>query len=129
MVGGVMGGYWASGRLTRAMAPARVMTMDSTVAKIGRSMKNRDMVLRAPRPNRACRFALAPTPSRPPPSPLSPRLLWHGLLPVSPLPTAGLPCLLETFGQSRGTVRRPCHNEGELRPHRFDCCPPLAAEP
>src|SRR5262249_9840120 len=43
MVGGVMGGYWASGSVDREMAPARVMTMDSTAAKIGRSMKKRDM--------------------------------------------------------------------------------------
>src|SRR5262245_54707343 len=43
MVGGVMGGYWARGRVPTARAPARVMTMDSTAAKIGRSMKKRDM--------------------------------------------------------------------------------------
>src|SRR5262245_9035687 len=39
MLGGVIGGYCASGRLSRATAPARVMTIDSTAAKIGRSMK------------------------------------------------------------------------------------------
>ena len=39
MLGGVIGGYWASGRLNAATAPARVMTIDSTEAKIGRSMK------------------------------------------------------------------------------------------
>src|SRR5437762_2995630 len=39
MLGGVIGGYCASGRLTAATAPARVMTMDSTAAKIGRSIK------------------------------------------------------------------------------------------
>src|SRR4051794_38407246 len=39
--GGVMRGDCATGRLARAMAPISVMTTDSTVAKIGRSMKNR----------------------------------------------------------------------------------------
>ena len=39
MLGGVICGYWASGRLKTATAPARVMTIDSTEAKIGRSMK------------------------------------------------------------------------------------------
>src|SRR5262245_61769727 len=34
-----MGGYWATGRTIRAIAPARVMTIDRTEAKIGRSMK------------------------------------------------------------------------------------------
>src|SRR5213079_3062150 len=39
MLGGVIGGYCATGRVTAATAPARVMTIDSTAAKIGRSMK------------------------------------------------------------------------------------------
>src|SRR5436190_11066583 len=39
--GGVIRGYWATGRLKRAIPPIRVMTTDSTVAKIGRSMKKR----------------------------------------------------------------------------------------
>ena len=39
MLGGVIGGYWATGRLNTATAPASVMTIDSTEAKIGRSMK------------------------------------------------------------------------------------------
>src|SRR5437867_4501609 len=39
MLGGVICGYWATGKLTTATAPARVMTMDRTDAKIGRSMK------------------------------------------------------------------------------------------
>src|SRR6478752_2748399 len=43
MVGGVTSGYWATGRVTRATAPARVMTMDRTEAKIGRSMKKREI--------------------------------------------------------------------------------------
>src|SRR5579871_2893209 len=42
-VGGVTSGYWAIGRLNTATAPARVMTMDSTDAKIGRSMKKREI--------------------------------------------------------------------------------------
>src|SRR3954447_8200660 len=40
-VGGVISGYWATGRLKTATPPASVTRMDSTVAKIGRSMKNR----------------------------------------------------------------------------------------
>jgi hypothetical protein len=39
MLGGVIWGYWATGRLTTATAPAKVMTIDSTEAKIGRLMK------------------------------------------------------------------------------------------
>src|SRR5262249_20379508 len=38
-VGGVMSGYWATGRPTTLTTPAIVMTIDSTLAKIGRSMK------------------------------------------------------------------------------------------
>ena len=33
MLGGVIGGYCATGRLTTATAPARVMTMDSTALR------------------------------------------------------------------------------------------------
>src|SRR5215207_8660044 len=39
MLGGVIAGYCVSGRFSAATAPARVMTIDSTAAKIGRSMK------------------------------------------------------------------------------------------
>src|SRR5690348_16847375 len=39
MLGGVICGYCATGRFTTATAPARVMTSDSTDAKIGRSIK------------------------------------------------------------------------------------------
>ena len=38
-VGGVTSGYWATGSDRAATAPASVMTIDSTEAKIGRSMK------------------------------------------------------------------------------------------
>ena len=41
-VGGVTCGYWAKGRFRIASPPANVITIDSTVAKIGRSMKNRE---------------------------------------------------------------------------------------
>src|SRR5262245_5179010 len=40
-VGGVISGYWATGRLKTATPPASVTRMDSTEAKIGRSMKKR----------------------------------------------------------------------------------------
>jgi hypothetical protein len=39
MLGGVIRGYCATGKLKTATAPARVMTIDRTVAKIGRWMK------------------------------------------------------------------------------------------
>src|SRR3954469_639034 len=42
-VGGVTSGYWAIGRVYTATAPARVTTMDRTEAKIGRSMKKREI--------------------------------------------------------------------------------------
>src|SRR6516225_2701474 len=41
MVGGVMSGYCAMGRLTTAMRPASTMTIEMTHAKTGRSMKKR----------------------------------------------------------------------------------------
>src|SRR5262245_58945406 len=43
MVGGVISGYCVIGSASRARAPARVMIRDSTVAKMGRSMKKRDI--------------------------------------------------------------------------------------
>ena len=46
-VGGVTGGYWANGRrLNRD--PASVITIDSTAAKIGRSMKKRENTIGTP---------------------------------------------------------------------------------
>src|SRR3954454_14994634 len=39
MDGGAIGGYWATGRRRAATPPARVMTIESTAAKIGRRMK------------------------------------------------------------------------------------------
>src|SRR4051794_24099278 len=39
-VGGEICGYMASGRVKSAIPPASVMTIESTEAKIGRSMKN-----------------------------------------------------------------------------------------
>ena len=38
-----MVGYWAIGRLRIASTPASMMMMAMTQAKIGRSMKKRDM--------------------------------------------------------------------------------------
>src|SRR5690606_37312417 len=38
-VGGVMSGYWATGRVNAAMAPMSTITNDNTVAKMGRSTK------------------------------------------------------------------------------------------
>src|SRR6266481_3402903 len=42
--GGVIGGYCAMGRANSAIRPGRVMNMDSTAAKIGRSMKKREIM-------------------------------------------------------------------------------------
>ena len=42
-VGGVMSGYWAIGSEGIATPPASTMTIDSTAAKIGRSMKKREI--------------------------------------------------------------------------------------
>ena len=47
-VGGEIGGYCASGRLTTAIAPASVITIESTAAKIGRSIKKREITLDSP---------------------------------------------------------------------------------
>src|SRR5262245_4064425 len=43
--GGVIRGYWAMGRLISAIPPISVMRTESTVAKIGRSMKNREITI------------------------------------------------------------------------------------
>ena len=43
--GGVMRGYCATGRNSSAMPPVSVMTTDSTVAKMGRSMKKREIIV------------------------------------------------------------------------------------
>src|SRR5437588_2190693 len=45
-VGGVISGYWAMASVQTAMNPARVMMIDSTVAKIGRLMKKRENTAR-----------------------------------------------------------------------------------
>src|SRR3954471_3154554 len=39
IVGGATSGYWAIGSCVRATTPTMTMTIDSTVAKMGRSMK------------------------------------------------------------------------------------------
>jgi hypothetical protein len=40
--GGAISGYWAMGRMRIAARPAMTMKMDSTAARIGRSMKKRE---------------------------------------------------------------------------------------
>src|SRR4051794_2963936 len=57
--GGAIWGYWASGRLNMAMPPASVMTIDRTDAKIGRSMKNREIKADALRPGPRPRTPIA----------------------------------------------------------------------
>src|SRR3954469_19704092 len=70
-VGGVTSGYWATGSVTRATAPARVMTMDRTDAKIGRSMKKREitgyLVSKRRHPPERCAHADDDDPLAPPP--------------------------------------------------------------
>src|SRR5262249_1404909 len=42
-VGGVIGGYWAIGKAIKAIVPTRMVTIERTAAKIGRSMKKREI--------------------------------------------------------------------------------------
>jgi hypothetical protein len=48
MPGGVMWGYCATGSVRSASPPISVMTTDSTVAKIGRSMKKLERMAQSP---------------------------------------------------------------------------------
>src|SRR5262245_38547480 len=43
MIGGAISGYWAIGRRAKATAPRITNTVETTAAKIGRSMKKCDM--------------------------------------------------------------------------------------
>src|SRR5690606_30369452 len=45
MVGGAMSGYCARGSIGMAKAPTRVMKTETTIAKIGRSMKKREIFM------------------------------------------------------------------------------------
>src|SRR5262249_4551824 len=58
MLGGVIGGYWATGKFTIATAPPRVMTIDNTDAKIGRVMKKWENIDRPEEPLLALRVLL-----------------------------------------------------------------------
>ncbi len=44
MPGGVIRGYWATGNWNSAMPPMSAMATESTVAKIGRSIKKREII-------------------------------------------------------------------------------------
>ncbi len=48
MLGGVICGYCAIGSVQTATPPVSTMMMDTTVAKIGRSMKKRENKVRPP---------------------------------------------------------------------------------
>src|SRR5262245_24663961 len=48
MVGGTTSGYWATGSSNHATMPRMIVTIASTAAKIGRSMKKRDSTSAAP---------------------------------------------------------------------------------
>src|SRR6266852_7458494 len=46
--GGAISGYWAIGRLRIAARPAITMKIESTAAKMGRSMKKRENMMELP---------------------------------------------------------------------------------
>src|SRR5262245_17192051 len=48
MVGGTTSGYWATGSSNHATMPRMIVTIESTAAKIGRSMKKRASTSAAP---------------------------------------------------------------------------------
>src|SRR5579884_2230625 len=48
MLGGVIAGYWATGKLMTATTPASVITIDITDAKIGRRMKKCESIATPP---------------------------------------------------------------------------------
>jgi hypothetical protein len=56
MVGGTTSGYSLIGSICIDRSPAMVMTIDSTVAKMGRSMKNREMFMGRSRKRRGPRW-------------------------------------------------------------------------
>src|SRR5215468_11000946 len=50
MIGGAISGYWATGRRANATAPRITNTIETTAAKIGRSMKKCEMRIDGPLP-------------------------------------------------------------------------------
>jgi hypothetical protein len=44
-VGGVISGYWDTGSTPKDTTPAMTITMEMTLAKMGRSMKNLDNMI------------------------------------------------------------------------------------
>ena len=52
MVGGTIFGYWAIGRLNRLTSPRMMVMIAMTLAKMGRSMKNREIMALLPPPGR-----------------------------------------------------------------------------
>ena len=79
MSGGVMSGYWATGQARRATPPMMMVTMEITIATIGRRMKKLPMAYFPPAGGRPARrgaagFGTTVIPSRsrwrcPPPRP------------------------------------------------------------
>src|SRR5436190_24186830 len=65
MLGGVIGGYCATGKFTSATAPARKITIDRTDAKIGRSMKKCENIILCHWSLVICRLPLSLFPSVP----------------------------------------------------------------
>jgi hypothetical protein len=44
-IGGAISGYWATGSVPKATAPAMTITRDTTVARIGRSIKTFEIMV------------------------------------------------------------------------------------
>src|SRR3569623_3526247 len=89
-VGGEISGYWAIGRIDADTNPASTMMMASTLAKMGRSMKNLDLGSFLPlvagwdgaRASSYCLDGAAPGLAAPPWAPLAP----PGAAPPAPAP-------------------------------------------
>src|SRR4029077_7640163 len=47
-VGGAISGYWAIGKVNRALPPPKVITIERTEAKIGRLIKKRENTVTSP---------------------------------------------------------------------------------
>src|SRR5215831_5370411 len=82
MIGGAISGYWATGRRENDTAPTITNTMETTAAKIGRSMKKCEILIGA------AQFFACGMPAVGGGAPSSCGLTgWFGLARISPLTT------------------------------------------